>query len=93
MSDKSQHRRSKQPTRNKKRKNRQGFSATVTRQPAASQNYVPVSPALTPSAKVKTPTSPLSPVQHPYITAELRRIAILAGIMLAILVILSLIIA
>ena len=90
MPSKSRHRRGKHSARSKKRKLRQDFSVTVAQRQA--QNYEPVSPAPTPSAKVLTPRSALPPVRYPYIATELRRIAIIAGIMLAVLVVLYLVI-
>jgi len=73
---------------------RQGFSQAGAQQQAIAQNHKPVSQVVSPSAKALTPRSTLSSViQHPYITTELRRIAILAGVMLAILVVLYLVIS
>lgn len=92
MPSKSRHRRDKHLARSKKGKSRQDFSVSGAQRPATAQNYEPVSPAPTPSAKVLTPRLRLTPRQYPYITTELRRIAIVAGIMLAILVVLSLVI-
>ena len=88
MPRKSRRGRGKQSARSKKRENRQDFSAAPAQQPATVQNYEPVSPVPTPSTKVLRPRSKLTPVQYPYITTELRRIAILAGIMLVVLVVL-----
>ena len=76
----------------KKRKKRRGFSVTASQQQPVSQVYTPVSQTPTPSAKVLTPKSTLPPVQYPYITIELRRIALLAGIMLIVLVVVYLVI-
>ena len=91
MSGKS---RRKHPSRSKKRKTGQGFPVTGAQQQVVAQNHEPVAQAPSPSAKVLTPrfTSP-SVARYPYITAELRRIAILAGIMLVILVVLYLVIS
>jgi len=85
MPGKSRHGRSKHSARSKKRRMRQDFSLTGAQQQATAQSYEPVSPVPTPSAKVLSPRSTLTPVQYPYIATELRRIAILAGIMLAVL--------
>ena len=52
------------------------------------QNQAPVSQVSTPSTKVSTLRSAMSPVRYPYVTTELRRIGILAGAMLVILVVL-----
>jgi len=84
MPGKSRHGRSKHSARSKKRRMRQDFSLTGAQQQATAQSYEPVSSVPTP-AKVLTPRSILTPVQYPYIATELRRIAILAGIMLAVL--------
>ena len=79
-------------SRSKKRKVTQGFPITTAQRQATAQGYEPVSPALAPSVRAPAPRSTLPPVQHPYIATELRRIAILAGIMLAVLVVLYLVI-
>jgi hypothetical protein len=79
-------RRGKHLTRNKRMERRQDSLATPAPQPATIQK--PVSPVPTPAAKVLRPTSKLAQIQHPYITTELRRIAILAGIMVVVLVVL-----
>ena len=78
--------RGKRSARSKKRKFGQDFSVTGAQRQAIAQNHEPVSQAPTPSVKVLTPKPTLPPVRHPYIAIELRRIAILAGIMLAVLV-------
>ena len=88
MPHKSQRKRGKHSAQSKKRKSRLDSSVTVVQQQATAQNAKPVSQAPAPSAKVLTAKSTLSPVQHPYITIELRRIALLAGIMLVVLVVL-----
>ena len=79
-------RRVKYSARSKKRESRQGFSVAPAQQPATIQK--PVSPVLTPSAKALTPRSKLASVQYLYITTELRRIAILAGVMVVALLVL-----
>jgi len=90
MPGKSRHGRGKRSARGKKRRLRQDFSLAGAQQQATAQNQAPVSQEPAPSAKVLAPKSILPPVQHPYITIELRRIALLAGVMLAILVVLYL---
>ncbi len=92
MPSKSRHGRGKHSAQSKKGKSRQDFSVSGAQRQATAQNYEPVSPAPTPSAKVLTPRPKLTPLQYPYIATELRRIAIVAGIMLAVLVVLSLVI-
>jgi len=76
-----------------KRKGRKAFSAPVTQPSAVGQAYEPAPAAdrLVPSAKAPTPRATLTAAQHPNIAAELRRIGILAGIILIILVVLALI--
>jgi len=92
MPHKSQRRRGKHSAQSKKRKSRLDSSVTVAQQQAVAQDYKSISQAPTPSAKVLTAKSILPPVQHPYITIELRRIALLAGIMLTVLVVLHFVI-
>ena len=83
----------KRSARSKKRRMRQDFSLAGAQQQATAQNHKPVPQAPSPSAKVLTPRlTPLPSVRYPYIATELRRIAILAGIMLVILVVLYLVI-
>lgn len=84
--------RRRHPSRSKKRKMRQGFPVTGVQQQATAQTDRPVSQAPSSSAKTLTPRPTLPSAQHPYVTTELRRIAILAGIMLAILVVVYLVI-
>ena len=79
--------------RSKKRKLRQGFSVSTAQQSATVQGYEPASPMPDPSAEVPTPKSAQTTIRYPYITGELRRIAIVAGIMLAALVVVYLVIS
>jgi hypothetical protein len=63
------------------------------RQQATTQNREPVSQVTFPSVKVLTPKpTPSSVAQRAYIATELRRIAILAGVMVIVLVLLYLVI-
>jgi len=83
----------KHTAQRKKEKIRRDFAVTGAQQQGVAQDDKSVSQTLTPSPKVLTPrATPSSITQHPYITIELRRIAILAGIMLALLVVLYLVI-
>ena len=83
----------KHSLRSKKRRIRQDSSLNSVQQPIGTQDQEVVSQVVPPTTKVLTKKSGSpSIVQHTYITTELRRIAILAGIMLAILVILYLVI-
>ena len=83
--------RDKRSARNKRRLQRD-FSVTRAQQSAATQRREPVSSVPAPSTRGVTPRPPLTSVYYPYIATELRRIAILGGIMLAVLIVLSLVI-
>ena len=91
MPHKSQRRRGKHSAQSKKRKSRLDSSVTVAQQQTTAQTYRPVSrpsvsaPSASVPAHIATPTA----TQYPYIVAELRRIGILAGIVLAILIVLA----
>ena len=91
MPDKSRHGKGRHPTRSKRKKTTRG--PIVTQQPPVSQAYesVPQPEVSTPAKSVPTPSATVPTVRYPYITAELRRISILAGIMLVVLVVLSLV--
>lgn len=85
--------RRKHPLRSKKRKTGQALPVTGAQQQAVAQNQEPVAQAPSPSAKAPASNFASPPVtRYPYITAELRRIAILAGIMLVVLVVLYLVV-
>ncbi len=88
MPGKSQYGRGKHVSRRKKEKMRQGTLATVAQRQVIAQPEVPVSPAKMPAPTV-TPTA----TRYPYVTAELRRISILAGIVLVVLVVLVLVLS
>ena len=80
-------------SRSKKRKVRKDFSPGESQQQATTQIQEPASQISAASVKVMTPKpKSISVAQPAYITTELRRIAILGGIMLAILVVLYLVI-
>ena len=90
MSGKSRHGKGKH---GKRKKSRQHFSAVSARQTPVAQTNEPIvvaKPSALP-ASVLTPIKTQTATRYPYITAELRRIGILAGIMLAILVVLALV--
>jgi len=72
-------------SRGKKRKARQVPSAITAQQQAVTQTEEPSAPA-----RVYAPPATV-PTRYPYIVTELRTIGILAGIMLAILVVLALV--
>ncbi len=86
--NKSRHGRDKHLSRRKKSKMRLGASPVVAQSRAVAHPEVPASPA-----KVPTPTATLTATHYPYVVAELRRIGILAGIILAALVVLALVLA
>ena len=67
--------------------------AQVSQQPAATQAYEPVAPAKVSAPSVSMPASRPAriDVHYPYITSELCRIGILAGVILVVLIILSLV--
>jgi hypothetical protein len=76
-----------------KRKGRKGFSTPVAQPAAVSQGYEPAAEAdrPVPSAKAPTPKATVTAAQYLSVAAELRRIGILAGIILIILVVLALV--
>ena len=90
MPDRSRHRRSKRLPQNKKKT---GLiqSTTATRPPVPTQTQEPIIHQETPVAPVNVPipTAKLPTTSYPYITWELRTIAILAGIMLVVLVVIA----
>ena len=88
MSGKSRRRRGKHSFQNKKEKD--ALARTAQQQPV-SQVKKPVSrpAASAPAISVPTPRATLSAAQNPSITTELRRIGILGGIILAILIVLA----
>ena len=88
MPSKSRHVRGKHLSRRKKRKMGHGILAAVTQRRAITQPEVPASPA-----KVPAPTTTLTAARYPYVAAELRRIGILAGIILIALVVLVLVLS
>lgn len=75
--------------RSKRRKGRTGFSAPVAQPSAVAQQYesAPRAEAAVLSAKALTPKAKVA--QPPTVAAELRRIGILAGIIVVILVVLA----
>ncbi len=90
MSGKLRHRRRKLP-RGKRKKGAPIFSAMPAQQREVAQPDKPAAPpkAATPSAGVPA----LASVRYPYVVTELRRIGILAGIIVVILVVLSLVLS
>lgn len=94
MSGKSRRHRRKHPVRGKRRKGRLTPAVAVTPEPPVTPAEEAVSPPQSsrPSAKTTTPVA-LAEDRYPYIRTELRRIGILAGVMLAILIGLALVYA
>jgi len=89
MPGKSRHGRKKHSFQSKKGKSRRSSPPVVTQQQPVSQTYKPVAPLVSAPAPVSMQTA----TQYPHILNELRRIGILAGIMLAILVVLALVLS
>ena len=87
MPGKSQRSRRKHSFQGKKKKGRRSPPGVVAQQPAGIQIDKPVALPRVAVPAVSTPT----PLRYPYILTELRRIGILAGIILAILVVLALV--
>ena len=90
MPGKSRRRHSSQ---SKKKKWQRGSSAIAAQRQTVAQTYKPVSQpeVLAPSASTRAPIAAQTAAHYPYVVAELRRIGILAGIILAILVVLALV--
>jgi len=88
MVKKSQ-RRGRQPPQSKKRKRRQFSPVTPSQPQAVAQTYEPTAPSTVASSPIKEPIQVVA--RYPYIAGELRRIGILAGIILTALVVLALV--
>ena len=95
MPGKSRHNIKKHSFQSKKKKSRRSPSGVVPQQQENIQSDKPVAlhRVATPSASTLTQMPVLTAVRHPYVLAELRRIGILAGILLAILVVLALVLS
>ena len=95
MPGKSRHGRKKSSFQGKKKKGRRSSPPVFAQRQALTEAREPVvSPkVIAPAAKPSTPVSVPSIVQYPHVLTELRRIGILAGIMLVILVVLALVLA
>lgn len=75
--------------RSRKKRGRPGPPVIAGQQPAvAARTSEPVPP---PEVPRKSVSAKIAAVQHPYIIAEIRRIGILAGIIMAILIVLALV--
>ena len=95
MPSKSRHGRRKRSFQGKKKKGRRSPPGVVAQRQAVTETHKPVAPprVAAPSASAPTPMPMMTPVRHPYILTELRRIGILAGVILAILVVLVLVLS
>jgi len=95
MPGKSRRSKGKHSVRGKRKRSGRGSLAISARQMPVSQAYEPVSkPEVSaPSPTVPTPTTTVATIRYPYITTELWRIGILAGIILVILVVLYLVLS
>ena len=71
-----------------KKKSRRGSPVMAAHEPPVTSGKVPV-----PAEVVSPPVVSATPVRYPYIYSELRRIAILSGVILAILVVLTLVLS
>jgi hypothetical protein len=82
-------------SQSKKKKRSRGSSALDAQQQPVSQTYESASQPVVSasSASVPTPKAAQTVARYPYIVTELRRIGILAGIILAILVVLALVLS
>ena len=91
MSSKSRHGKRKYAQSKKRRKERQVVPAVSVQQPIVSQVSETAAPheVSIPSASIPGKTVTPIATRYPYIVTELRRIGILAGIILVILVILA----
>jgi hypothetical protein len=94
MPGKSRHGKGKHLHHSKKSKAKQRYGTMALQQPVAADIPKPVATTGTPPSS-RAPTSPATSrtVQYPYITTELRRIGILAGIILVILIVLALVLS
>ena len=80
-------RKGKHSLQSKKRKRKQISTLIATQQQAVAQTYKPIAPSKVAAPLAKEPTPTVA--RFPHIATELRRIGILAGIMLVTLVVLA----
>ncbi len=94
MPGKSRHRKGKHALHSKRKKGRQHFAATAAQQRVVAQTdkLVVSAKSSTPSVSAPTPTA-VTMTRYPYIVAELRRFGILAGIIVAVLIVLALVLS
>ncbi len=95
MPGKSRNDRRKHSFQGKKKKGRRNPPGVVAQRQTDIQIDRPVVPSSVAAPSVSTPASmpALTAVRHPYVLAELRRISILAGVILTILVVLVLVLS
>ena len=84
-------RKGKHSLQSKKRKRKQISTLIATQQQAVAQTYKPIAPSKVAAPPAKEPTPTVA--RFPHIATELRRIGILAGIMLVTLVVLALVLS
>ena len=90
MPGKSRQRKDKHHQQSKKKKGRQNTSAVISRRETVARSNKPAAvPVEVTTASLATPSPAV--VKNPELVAELRRIGILAGIMLAALILLALV--
>ncbi len=95
MSGKARRGKGNHSFQSKRKKGKRHFSAIAAQQQVAAQTGKLVTPPKlsTPSVSAPTPRTTLTTARYPYIIAELRRIGILAGIMMVILIVLALVLS
>ncbi len=95
MPGKSRHGKGKHFSQGKKKKDRRSPLGVVAQRQVVTETHKPVAPpkVVAPSASAPVPMPVLTAVRYPYILTELRRIGILAGVMLVILVVLVLVLS
>lgn len=93
MSGKSRRSRGKRSSQSGKKKGRLASSTITAQQPATTKAYEPIAPSKVAAPAASEPPSMPAPavVRYPFIATELRRIGILAGIVLVILVVVALV--
>jgi len=93
MPSKSRRHRGKQPVQSKRKKGRPSRPTTPLQPPVEARVEKPVaSPEVkVPSVITPAPVTRPAVISYPYVTAELRTIGILAGVMLIVLIVLALV--
>ena len=92
MSGKSRHGKGKHPHHSKKSKAIMRQTSAAKHQPAAVVAPKPVEPVKTPTApKADVKTEVTAALRYPYVTGELKRTGILAGIIIVVLIVLSIV--